>query len=254
MTIRWAITIGTACAITTAGGGMGCAGSLPRYEWLGREGALDTMNERANQIETVSASGRLSLHRENGADVQLDCAMAYRKPDRFRLRAWKFSRAVLDFTMHGDDVWIVAPDRKGSGERKLGESGLPDSLSADHIATSWSLIVSGFSPELWTPCASSHTNTFALQGNSDMETNGITCEIDRVTLTTRLCYVHDDEGEKLFILTFRRYRRYGENVFPTRIRASNSSNAFTWLLDEIHINEPLAPRALLPPRRAVKQP
>lgn len=248
MMVRWvtSFTILVSCVCT------GCTGPLPRYEWVNSVDAMATMTERAGRIESVSASGRLSLSRADGTQTQLDFAMVYSRPDQFRFRAWKFSQAVMDFTMNADGVWIVAPDRGDEGE-----SGLPDSLSVDQMAKSWSLIVSEFSLNNWVPCAlQSPTlpNTLVLCGKNGTESDGIVCEIDRDTLTTQSCYAHNDEGDELFHLTLQRYRRFDEVVFPTRIHGIAGGNEITWMLDEVELNEPPAPRAFVPPRRAVKQP
>lgn len=245
MMSRWTILLVIVAAILCTG----CVGPLPHYPWVSSADAMTTMYERAEKIETVSTTGRLSLSRASGSDVQLDCVMVYSQPDLLRLRAWKFSQAVLDFTMNGDGVWIVAQKRNSDTE-----STLPDSLSAKHIATTWSLVISGFSETQWEPCSSTQPETFAICGKHSAETDGLVCEIDRDTLTTQFCAAHNDEGDEQFRLSFRRYRSFGEIVLPTRIHAASKGNAFTWLLDEITLNEPLAPRAFVPPRRAVKQP
>jgi len=239
--------------IVLVGGSVGCVQPLPRYDWVSRDDALTAMNHRADKIKTISASGRLTLSQADGKIAQLDCAIAYQKPDWFRLRAWKFSQAVLDFTVQGDDVWIIAPDRNTDLGKK-NESNLQNSLSADHMMTSWSLVVGGYSPTHWAPCVTSQPDTFTLCGKEGTEFEGVVCEVDRDTLTTQSCYAQNDEGNELFHLLLRRYRIIGGVVLPTRIRASYAGNTFTWLLDEIEINEPLAPRAFVPPRRAVKQP
>ena len=89
--IRQLIMLGCVLAI------VGCAQEhLPTYPRLGPPQLITAMRDRSRAVRTVSASGIITLTRAGGESVRLDGAIAMQPPDRARLRAWKFGRAVFD--------------------------------------------------------------------------------------------------------------------------------------------------------------
>jgi len=238
-----------ACVLASAGG---CAtkrpaAPLPRYAWDGAGAALRVMAERDGAIETFSASCDLLLECDDGDRVALTAAIAAEPPDRLRLRAWKFSQAVLDITLNDDGLFLYRKQQGDASDARLKK------LTEKRFVTVLELLPGFGQAEQWLPGDVGGDGSFTIVARSDA-VSGIECVVDRATLTRRRCLYRDDDGAVAQTLTFEAYRPIGDIVWPMRLEVRGRYGHVDLEFDKVELNEALSPRAFKPPRRAVKQP
>lgn len=208
------------------------------YQWNNLDSAVRDLRQRADAIQTVSTECTITLTRADGDSAAFDGAMVMQNPDRVRLRAWKFNRAVFDLTLTPEGLWVMTPDHPGHKEQIV-----PATASAADFIKQWAWLNGGMfrSADLQ---AREHGDSLVLTSR------GMSCEVDRKTLTPRR-YVTTDGFE----LRLERYREINQLPWPTRLIARNPS-AGTVIVQQrnIEINGELAPNAFVPPRRAEKRP
>jgi hypothetical protein len=229
---------------------VGCmprAENLPTYPWTNDQAALHTMAERAGQLKTLNCSCMLNLTRSDGQSIRLDGAIAMSIPDkRVRLRAWKFNQAVFDLTLTPDGTWIempADPDRRTQV--------LPASVSAEQLARAMSL----FGPEILNDPKLQVLDTggdeFRFRRPAD---NGqmFIGRVQRSTLVIRQYQLLGPSGNLRFTLDLKNYSNFNGVVFPTDLVALNDGNRIDVSLQQVQVNQPLPPKAFVPPRRAEK--
>ena len=227
--------------------GVGCASRLPRYEWHDAQTAIRTMTRRDRAIRTFSAACRILLESEGGR-VELTGALVAKPPNRFRLRAWKFSQAVLDITLNEDGLFVL--DKSRSGERIESLRRVNHARFIDAIA-----LLPGFEHDAaWRTGAGTDDDEFAIMRPLPDQGSAIECAVDKNTLVRKRCVYRDDGGQVRQSLDFDGYALLGDTVWPTRVEGGGESGSFVLSFDRIDVNTELAPRAFDPPRRAVKQP
>lgn len=226
----------------------GCAPKLPAYPWQGQDAARRAMALQAAKLRTLSAQATLHMTRSSGDSVTLDAAIVAQWPHSLRLRAWKFSQAVFDLTLSPDGAFLLTGD-------KLQQSSAEElkNITAARLLEAWSLYAqSDYADPQWT-LANEEPSTFTLQRPLD---SGVLlrCVIDKPTRVVRAFEVYDDASQLRMSLKLSRHRQFGDVIFPMRMLATSEHGTLEILLRDAEVNEPLAPGALQPPRRAVKLP
>jgi hypothetical protein len=234
----------TLCLGVTLGA---CASALPRYADVDPAQALTILRERADHVRTLSAACRIILERPDGRSIQLVGALAARAPDHLRIRGWKASQAVLDLTLRPDGLWLYCAQGSGAADEPV-----VDQLTAARVAEAWSLVTGGFRSKSWALGGDSAPATLRLV-RRDGRTN-VVCDVARSTLTVRRCEVIDDDSGARMTLMLDRYRRFGDVVWPARVRSASPRGTVTVLVDDPVFNQSPPPKAFDPPRRAVRLP
>jgi hypothetical protein len=222
--------------------------NLPTYPFADDATALHTMADRASKLRTINCSCILDLTRVDGQSVRLDGAIAISIPDkRVRLRAWKFNQAVFDLTVTPDGTWIEMPSDPDRRTQVL-----PASVSAEQLAKAISL----FGPDVF--------NDWQLQvldmGGDEFRfrrpADGgqmFLGRVERSTLIVRQYQILGPSGNTRFTLDLKNYADFGGGiVFPTELVALNDGNRIDVTLQQVQINQPLPPKAFVPPRHAEK--
>jgi outer membrane lipoprotein-sorting protein len=229
----------------------GCADhskeSIPTYPLTDAASSLKLVAEHAKQVRSLTGEGLITLTRPNGESVRLDAAMAMQPPERARMRAWKFGRAVFDLTVTPEGVWAVIPE-----DPKRKEQITSAGVSAAKLAKTWSVLSGGFfeSQGLTAETAGSKMLVRRVTPGEAL----VICEVDRKTLTPRKYSMLDDQGKTRFSLALERYRQFGEVVWPTKLVAISDGGTVEIELREVEINPELEAAAFVPPRRAEKLP
>jgi outer membrane lipoprotein-sorting protein len=222
--------------------------NIPAYPSMDAPSSLRTLAERARQVQSLSGEGLITLTRPDGQSVRLDAAIAMRPPERARIRAWKFGRAIFDLTVTPDGVWVLSPDDPQRREQ-IRSAG----VGAAQLARTWSLLSGGFfeQPDLKTELQDSRR----LLVHRDVPGEPtVLCEVDRQTLTPRRYSLLDDRGATRFTLTLDRYQTFGATVWPTRLVATSDGGIVEVQLRQVDVNPDLPPTAFTPPRRAERMP
>jgi outer membrane lipoprotein-sorting protein len=230
----------------------GCAKSpppenIPAYPLMDVASSLHTLAERARQVRTLSSEGLITLTRPNGESVRLDAAVAMQPPQRTRIRAWKFGRAVFDLTVTPEGVWIVSPDEP-QRKAQIRAAG----VSAGQLARTWSVLSGGFFDELGLKTHATDAQLLVRRESPGEPT--VVCEVDRRTLTPRRYSLLDDQGRTRFSLALDRYQAFGDVVWPTHLLAKSDGGRVDIEMRQVDVNPDLPATAFTPPRRAERLP
>jgi hypothetical protein len=229
----------------------GCAHrteNLPTYPWTDDQTALRNMAERASKLKSLNCSCILVLTRPDGQSIRLDGAIAMSIPDRrIRLRAWKFNQAVFDLTLTSDGTWIEMPNDPDRRTQVL-----PTSVSAQQLARAIAL----FGPDILNDPKLQVLDT----GGDEFRFRRPAADgemfvgrVQRATLVIRQYQLLGPSGHVRFTLDLKNYSDFGGGiVFPTEFLALNDGSRIDLTLLQVQINQPLPPRAFIPPRRAEK--
>jgi len=222
--------------------------AIPSYPLTDAADSLRRVAENAGRVKSLSGEGLITLTRANGESVRLDAAVAMRPPERARIRAWKFGRAVFDLTVTPEGVWIVSPEDSDRKEQ-IRSAG----VSAAKLARAWSVLAGGFfdQPGL---TAQMNDGRMIVRREATGGEPAVVCEVDRRTLTPRKYLMLDERGVTRFSLTMDRYRQFGEAVWPMRMVAVSEGGTVEVELREAEVNPELTEGAFTPPRRAEKLP
>lgn len=231
-------------AILVAGGG--CASPPPRYAWQDTPTAIRTMSARDGAIQTFSAACRILLESESGR-IELTGALVAQPPNRFRLRAWKFSQAVFDITLNEDGLFVLDKSRPSEASEKLQR--IDPARFIESI--SW---LPGFEHDAAWQIGAGTDDEFTITRPLPDQGSAVECIVDKDTLVRKRCVYRDAGGHIIQSLDFDAYTLLGDTVWPMRIEGRGESGSFVLLFDRIDLNLELAVRAFDPPRRAVKQP
>ena len=225
----------------------GCAGkpALPRQPKLAPADAIAWLAQQDEKAGSVSGEGNVTLTRGNGQSVRMDVVMVAEFPEHVRLRAWKFGRAIFDLTLKPEGVWMLVAME--SRREKL----LPAGANAADFMRGWSALHGGFfiDPEL--KIVEETDEVLVLERPADKGTR-IRATVDRLTLSVRQHTVLDEKGKSRFTIDYDRYREINGVAWPMRLRAKGEQGSIVIDLEEVQLNEPLAPGAFVPPARAEK--
>ena len=246
---RLQLVTAVACLASLLGG---CAPkpppeNLPAYPSMDARSSLRTLAERARQVRSLSGEGLITLTRPDGQSVRLDAAIAMRPPERARIRAWKFGRAVFDLTVTPDGVWVLAPEDPQRREQVRSAG-----VGAAQLARTWSVLSGGFFEQAGLKTEMNGTR-LQLRRDAPGEPT-VVCEVDRRTLTPRRYAMLDDRGATRFTLTLDRYQAHGAAVWPTKLVATSAGGVVEVELRQVDVNPDLPPTAFTPPRRAERLP
>src|SRR6185437_6099873 len=212
----------------------GCASQehLPTVIWHTDREALQILAARAESIRTVSSQGLLTMQRPDGQSVRLDLAMVRDNAGDVRLRAWKFGRAIFDFTMTQKGVWIVLPDdaslRQRVHDSQAGVTKLADTFDVIDGALFSRPDVKTQSSGEWLICPDVINDV------------RIHCEIDRQTLTPRKYTILDPQGVARFTMELSKYRVIDGIPFACKYVAAGDMGVITISLDDVDLNTELA--------------
>ncbi len=225
----------------------GCAHQppLPTYPGLTDSAALNILAQRGRSVQALSGQGSLELIQPDGQSVRLEAALAMRLPNQMRLRAWKFSQAVLDLTITPQGVWIVAPRAQGRREQILSAG-----ARAAEFAKAWSLFTLFDRPGVTT---SDQDGQLVVRQSAPGEP-AILCHVDRRTLTPRRYDILDDTGKVRFTLRLDRYRNFNGIVWPQRMKATGPHGTILLTLRDLELNGDIPAAAFTPPPRAERLP
>ncbi len=235
---------------------------LPTYPRVDDREAITLIAKRALVVQTMSARCQVVITKPHGRataggdpllggdSAQFDGAVAARLPDHLRLRVWKFSRPVFDVTLTPGGLWLYTSER--AGEPLPGDDAPLSGLTAERLARAWSLAAGRLAGGDWTPVATSSDRVLRVKGRLDASEGSVVCDIDRATLTPRLCSLRDAGNVTRMTLVLEEYRVLGDVVWPTRLVFQSDRGTVTVTLSDVAINTELAPEAFRPPRRATQ--
>src|SRR4051812_3072017 len=246
--MRAGTLIGFALLLLGAGGcGTHVKENIPTYPLTDAASSVRQVAEHAKQVHSLTGEGLITLTRPDGESVRLDAAMAMQPPQRARMRAWKFGRALFDLTVTPEGVWAVIPD-----DPKRKEQITSAGVSAAKLAKTWSVLSGGFFESAGLKAETRGSKLLVRRETPDEPV--VVCEVDRSTLTPRKYSLLDDKGVTRFTLSLEQYRQFGSVVWPTRLTAISDSGMVEIELRDVEINPELEPGAFVPPRRAEKLP
>lgn len=233
---------------------------LPQHAWRDVQHALTVIQQRQQQIETLSAEGRLTLRRANGDDVTLDGLLVAQRPDRLRAQAWKFDRKVLDLTARDDGVWLWVSERvemnEGANEQDDESAGaMPGNISqlGDNWLDALLTIPEPSEANVVQPGNADKPLIVRWQDDTRNDIGGVQLTIDRPTLTVRVLDVLDAAGAPTQRITMQQYRLVNEIPLPTRIHAGSEARSMELRLHGWTVNEALPESVFEPPADAQRR-
>jgi hypothetical protein len=224
----------------------GCNG-LPAREWVDHRTALAALSTDAAAVKSISAECRIVLRRPDGDSAALDGALAAEPPDRLRLRAWKFDRAVFDVTLTPQGLWLLKPDAEGAGA-----GGASATVDPARIARAWALIVSDFFADPPPEIDDDGGRVFRVRRPWEGGPATVIAEIDRATLTVRSYTFRDGVGVVRQTVRLSDHERFDAVAWPTTIVAVGTEGTVELRLHSVVINGGVPADAFVPPRRAVR--
>jgi len=233
--------------------GAGCAHrrtgreSLPAVPYRDTADALRILRERAAAVKTVQSRGTITFIRPDGASVRMDLAMVSQPPDHLRLRAWKLGRAIFDLTLTPEGFWLLSPE-----DPSLRDKVQKANVGAAEIARNWSMLSGEFFNRADLK-VERQSNDLILIAPHDRDLT-LRCHVDARALVPWLYLLQDAGNKTRFSLNLDDYRMLGDLPYPHRIQADSEGGRIIVQLEEVELNEELAPAAFKPPRRAEKLP
>jgi hypothetical protein len=232
---------------------LGCArhpkeSSLPTHPWVDQKTALQTLSDRAKAVKTVQSEASITVTRPDTGDaVRLDAALALQPPDYARLRAWKIGQAIFDLTLNPQGAFVVLPPEHR-------DDMLPAGKNASQFLRQWSTYLGEFfAQDGLTFDDNRGGKRFTV--SRKMGEGTLVCEVDRATLTPRVYRFKDEQGKTRFTLLLNNYREVSGQPFPTEVVAEGDGvGKFRVELVNVEINQEIAAKAFVPPRRAEKLP
>ena len=219
---------------------------LPTYPRVSAAESLDILAARSASLRDVTGRGRLTFEGRDGRSVRLETAYVLAPPDRARVRAWKFGRAVFDLTRRDGELFLFLP----RGDDRAAELTRSAATFGDAVGE-WLRLLSG---DLAGPGATATLDGGRLVVRRPME-GGLTLRatIDRDTLTPRRYEAVDSAGKTRFVLTLSGYRPLAGGVWPTVVEARGPDGFVR--VEATDLEADVAPAAAFdPPRRARRIP
>lgn len=223
----------------------GCQTPLTQYERMDADASLSTMAQRQSLIETIEAIGTVVLAEQDGDEVRLDTAMVAQLPDRLRLRAWKFDRAVFDVTLIDGAVWLYQTEKNESNS---------DSNPLSNAGVGLAFLLEVLGGEFY---ESAHVDSMldskVLVARGSIREQQVVCSIDRRTLTARE-FAADGDASQSWSVQLNDYRMIDLVPWPYEIVVQSPDGRFELHFHEAMLNSELSSSAFTPPPGAVVQP
>ena len=223
-----------------------CSHPLQHYPVMGAAESMAVLAQRSSTLRSFSGSGTLTVRSPEQGVVTLEVAVVARRPDQFRIRAWKLGRSAADILLQGEEV-------RATLDKRVKEEGLIEGVQSLRHAL-LSTDAEFLSRAVEHPSTSNQT--LVVRGATSGGVR-LLCEIDRATLTTRGVRVEWEDADEpagepgATSLTLERYRVIDDTVWPTRIRAVHGTREATLRFDWVEFNADIPPGALPPPPEAV---
>jgi len=228
-------------------GGFGCRASLPTYPLMEPEESLRIIAERLDGVKTIQSSATVEFADAAGESVRVDAALAAELPDRLRLRAWKFDRAVFDATLNGEGLWLLPRESEQAAARAEDSA-----KAAEGVRRALSLMGPGFYQTATVEQSRTNARDLVVIGEAGGET--LICVIERATLTPRRFEGGGDVASEAFLIELDGYREIGTIVWPTTWSVEYPRGRVSIRMHDVTLNDELASGAFNPPRRAVRRP
>ena len=215
---------------------------IPRYPMLSASESLATIERRNAAVEDVTGKGTLIFTAADGESIRFDTVFVLAPPDRARVRAWKFSRAVFDLTRTADGVWLFLP----RGDDRAEELESSANALGDAVGEWLGLFAGGLDAD----AGDTEVRDDVLIVRRPMR-DGLTLRatIDRRTLTPRRYDGLDANGKLRFRLILDAYAELGDTVWPRVVEARSADGVVRVETNELDLNI-APPTAFNPPRRA----
>ena len=222
--------------------------SLPAVQYRDSREALGILRERAAAVKTVQSRGTITFTRwSDEQSVRMDLAMVSQPPDRLRLRAWKLGRAIFDLTLTPAGLWVMAPE-----DPSLRQKVQNANVGAAEIARNWSMLSGAFFDR--SDLEIQRTDKDLVLRAPHGDGLKLSCYVDARALVPWLYLLQDDRNRNRFTLNLDDFRMIAQVPYPHRIQAESDAGRIVVQLEEVELNEELAPAAFTPPRRAEKLP
>jgi hypothetical protein len=205
--------------------------------------SLEVIADRLESVRSVSAPCDIVLTDPAGQTLRLDGVMLAQPPDHLRLRAWKLGQAVLDFTLAGEEAWLMKADEARAAD-------LDSAIDKLRLAGFGRLAGAEFFRGA-TEIATSSADSLAVEGPVPGAEGGrLVCVIDRRTLTPRRFSGSDAASSESLLLED--YRVISGRAWPTMILASSPRGEIRLHLYDVEIDADLPDGAFTPPTNAVR--
>ncbi len=225
---------------------LGCRSQLQKYPLMSADDSLGVIADRLDGVGTIQSSATVDLDQSEGSSVRLDAALVAQWPGMFRLRAWKFSRAVFDATVRNEELWLLAPEQQTEGQAA-------DLLRvAQGIRRACVLLSSEFYESAQVDLERTTRSSLVVKGLVDGEP--IRCTIDRPSLTPRRFETADLDPDKALSIELQDYQMIDGIAWPRVWTITHPEGTVVIRLREIVLRDELPPRAFDPPRRATRSP
>ncbi len=232
-------------AASFAGAMVGCTAQLPTYPPMSDSQSLATIAQRLDSVKSVSSACDVTLTDAGGERVRLDGALVAELPDKGRLRAWKFGRAVLDLTLVGGRVWVWTAESGYAAERTD-----PTRFPSQRLSEAIDLLGPAyFRSATAIEADRSNEQTLSARGPAFGQ-DDVVCEIDRSTLTPRRYLVPNQEGGSESTLSIEQYAVIDGLAWPTRLRLRSASGEVLIQFNDPELNGEIPAGVFEPPARA----
>ena len=214
---------------------------IPRRPWVNLLYGINSINERAQSLNTVLAVGDIILTKADGkSSVTLEAALLLENSDYLKLRAWKAGQVVMDITYTPESVWVWTSQQ--APELTFTRAALTQLVAAmrGQVPTNAEQISEN---EHWITASATLENGAPIQ-----------FRIHKPTLTITQFTYFDKQQTRRQTLVMDQYDLINHQPWPRRIRAEGEMGFMLINLREVEINEPLPPHAFVPIDRAVRQP
>ncbi len=224
----------------------GCRATLPTFPQMSADDSLRIIADRLGSVNTIQSSATVDLDQSGGSSVRLDAALVAQWPGKFRLRAWKLSRAVFDATLRDDELWLLAPEQQT-------EEQAADLLRiAQGIRRACVLLSPAFYESAQVDSERTTQEQLVVIGR--VEGESIRCLIDRPTLTPRRFETTQVDPDQSLSIDLRDYHMIDGIAWPRTWAISHPKGSAVIRLRQVELQGELPPRAFDPPRRATRSP
>lgn len=221
------------------------------YPAMSGPDSLAVIVERLESVRSVSSTCDIMLTDAAGESVRLDGVFLAEPPSRFRLRAWKFGRTVLDVAVADQAVWVKSPEERDDSAAAGEDPGLGRALDGAKLADVFGLVGSAFFRGAAEVSAMGTSRSLVVEGPLPGEdSRRLICTIDRPTLTPRRFEGTGDATGAHVLLA--EYRVIDGRAWPTVIRAAGGYGEIRLQLRDLELNVDLPAGAFTPPRDAVR--
>jgi hypothetical protein len=184
--------------------------------------------------QPLQTRARITLESPDESRVTLDALLIWHKPDRLRVRCWKFDRPVMDLVVVGDSGWLWTAARS-EGESAFGGDAMRD---AARLAPALRALMGDSAAWRLESRADDGVLRY-VKGPATVELNGEPPRVRRVVMP--------GHAGELSRLTFDDHRPLNGGSIPWRIEASGPGGRLIVRLVECKSGAAIAPGAFDPP-------